>query len=97
MSTSNHFLENVRRQSLFLIRPVGGNAQRELMASGNGARDHHRQIVQIDLAVDDRSSALSMLSDCGSFAACRFSSATIASFSFSSSIRNFSTGRATRG
>ncbi|MBT1509874.1 hypothetical protein KIP88_05105 [Bradyrhizobium sp. SRL28] len=48
MSTSNHFWENVQRQSLFLIQLAGKAApQRPLRSSCNGARNH-RQIVQID-------------------------------------------------
>src|SRR5438552_2858715 len=45
------------------------------------------------LPLTTRPSEFSMLSDCGLFAACRFSSATIASFSFSSSIGDISMHR----
>jgi hypothetical protein len=74
-----------------------GLLQRCLWASCNGARNYHRQIVEVDLALHDKALGRLDAQRLRSFAACLFSSATIASFSFSSSIRDVSNHCAASG
>jgi len=49
---------------------------------------HPQSPSQIDLALDDEVLGVLDAKRCGSFPACLFNSATIPSFSFSSSVRN---------